>query len=101
MRIFVESIPVTCTRITDGYKIDPYFNRKELENLIFQAFFENLDVKIWEGTRRGKGARVKIHSITPWTDVNMKAPKNDRTGLNFTVWHLDRRLRQRAIRGTW
>ena len=99
MKIFVESIPVTCTRIIDGYKIQPYFNRKELEDLLFQAFFEDLEVKLWEDTQKGKGARVRIVSITPWADVrpaDMRPadmrPKN-KTGLSFTVLYLDRRLR--------
>jgi len=101
MRIFVENQPITCTRITDGYKIQPYFNRKEVENLLFQAFFEDLIVKIWEGTRKGKGARVRVQSLSPWADVNMKKPKNDMTGLNFTIYYLDRQPRQRMIRGSW
>ncbi len=96
MQIFVENQRVTCTKITEGYKIDPYFNRKELEDLLFQSFFEGLTVKLWEGTRKGAGARVIIMSITPWADINMKAPKNDMTGLNFTVRYLDRRLPRRA-----
>lgn len=102
MRIFLESrTPITCTRISKGYQIDPYFNRKEIENLLFQAFFEDLEVKLWEETRKGKGARVKIVSITPWADIRLNPPKNNMTGLNFTVHHLDRQPRQRAICGTW
>ena len=42
---------------------------------------------------------MEIHSITPWADVRPNPPKNDMTGLNFTVWHLDRRLRRRAQYG--
>jgi len=101
VRIFVENQPITCTRINKGYKIDPYFNRKEVEDLLFQALLEDLEVKLWEDTRKGKGARVKIVSISPWVDVSFNPPKNNMTGLEFTVYYLDRPLRQRAIRGIW
>lgn len=96
MRIFVENQRVTCTRISKGYKIDPYHNRKELEDLLFQAFFEDLEVKLWEGTRKGKAARVKIVGLTPWADLR-PAPKNNMTGLDFTVFHLGRRTTSRLL----
>ena len=65
MRIFLENQRITCTKTRFGYRIHEYFLRPEVLLLIEQAFEQNLEVKFWRGTQRGKGTRSLIRAYTP------------------------------------
>ena len=89
MRIFLESNqPVTCLRTSQGYTIHDYHLRDDVLLLLEQAFHEDLEVRLWEGTKVGKGERVRIIA---YNYLITKKRKDFR--LAFNVVHLDRKPR--------